>query len=331
MSSGTPVSQSVAILLWMALPVAAGYALWHATLKRRAEGDKLASSLSRLLSHLAILGAASPLSLILFWVASVPAGRAFALPLVGLFVHALGGASAWALSRTGRMEPRTQGAYWLSGASSNVLTFGGIVTLLLLRTDADPHAEKALAEMALYRIFEAPFYFLVVWPLAAALSASGEKPSFRSSFRPVTLVPMAGIVLGWALNLAGVQRPSGLDGVAEILVKVNVVLMGVTVGLTLRRAAPRKHLASCVRMSSLKFLLVPAVSAFLAWLLGFRGVTLQVVAICASMPVAFMAVIASNLLRLDEELVGSLWLFTTVGMFAVVPALTLFLPALGRV
>jgi len=331
MRSAAPVSQSVAILLWMALPVAAGYALWHAALKRRPEGDRLASSLARLLSHVAILGAASPLSFILFWVAAIPAGRAFALPLVGLFVHALGGVSAWAFSRAGRMDARTQGAYWLSGASSNVLTFGGIVTLLLLRTDADPHAEKALAEMALYRIFEAPFYFLVVWPLAAALSASGEKPSFRKSFRPVTLVPMAGIVLGWALNLSGVHRPSGLDGVAEILVKVNVVLMGITVGLTLRRAAPRKHLASCARMSSVKFLLVPAVSAFLAWLLGFRGVTLQVVAICASMPVAFMAVIASNLLKLDEELVGSLWLFTTVGMFAVVPALTLFLPALGRV
>jgi hypothetical protein len=315
----------------MSLPVAAGYALWHAFLKRRPEGDRQASSLARLLSHLAILGAASPLSLILFWVATIPAGRAFALPLVGLFVHALGGVSAWAFSRTGRMEPRTQGAYWLSGASSNVLTFGGIVTILLLQTDADPHAEKALAEMALYRIFEAPFYFIVVWPLAAMLSASGDKPSFRKSFRPVTLVPMAGIVLGWVLNLTGVHRPSRLDGVAEILVKVNVVLMGLTVGLTLRRAAPGKHLASCLRMSSVKFLLVPAVSAGLAWLLGFRGVTLQVVAVCASMPVAFMAVIASNLLRLDEELVGSLWLFTTTGMFVVVPALTLFLPALGRV
>lgn len=331
MKSGTPVSQSAAILLWMALPVAAGYILWHATLKRRPEGDRLASALARLLSQGAILGAASPLSFLLFWVAAIPVGRAFALPLVGLFVHAFGGAAAWALSRAGRMDSRVRGAYWLAGASSNVLTFGGIVTILLLQTEADPHAEKALAEMALYRIFEAPFYFLVAWPLAASLSATGEKPSFRKSFRPVTLVPLAGMVLGWALNLSGVHRPPAVDGVAEILVKVNVVLMGVTVGLTLRRAAPLRHLASCLRMSSVKFLLVPAVSAFLAWLLGFRGVTLQVVAVCASMPVAFMAVIASNLLKLDEELVGSLWLFTTAGMVAIVPALTVFLPTLGAI
>ena len=329
MTSPTPLGQSVAILLWMTLPVVAGYALWHAALKRRAEGDRLASSIARLLSHLAILGAASPLSLILFWVAAIPVGRAFALPLVGLFVHAFGGAAAWGLSRAGRHDSRTQGAYWLSGASSNVLTFGGIVTLLLLRSEADPHAEKALAEMALYRLFEAPFYFLVAWPWAARLSATGAKPSFRDSFRPVTAVPLLGIVLGWVFNLGGVPRPAALDGTAEILVKVNVILMGLTVGLTLRRAAPLRHLASCLRMSSVKFVLVPVASALLAWLLGFRGVTLQIVAICASMPVAFMAVVASNLLRLDEELVGSLWLFTTVGMLAVVPALTLLLPALG--
>ncbi len=331
MTGPDPLGQSVAILLWMTLPVLGGYVLWHAALKRRAEGDREASAVARLLSHLAILGAASPLSLLLFWVATIPAGRALALPLVGLFVHAFGGASAWVLARGARADARTQGAYWLSGASSNVLTFGGIVTILLLRTAADPHAERALAEVALYRIFEAPFYFLWAWPFAARLSATGAKPTWKDSFRPVTVVPLAGIAAGWALNLSRVPRPPSLDGVAEILVKVNVVLMGLTVGLTLRRAAPLRHLASCLRMSSVKFLLVPVVSALLAWLLGFRGATLQVVAICASMPVAFMAVIASNLLRLDEELVGSLWLFTTTGMLAVVPALVFLLPAIGRV
>ena len=331
MRTGSPLGQSVAILLWMTLPVAAGYGLWHAALKRRAEGDRLASSLARLLSHAAMLGAAAPLSLLLFWVALVPVGRALLLPLVGLFVHAFGGAAAWGMARAGRHDARTQGAYWLSGASSNVLTFGGIVTILLLRSEVDPHAEKALAEVALYRIFEAPFYFLCAWPFAARLSATGAKPSFRDSFRPVTTVPLAGIVLGWALNLGGVPRPPALDGVAEILVKANVILMGLTVGLTLRRAAPVRHRASCLRMSSVKFLLVPAVSALLAWLLGFRGVTLQIVAVCASMPVAFMAVVASNLLQLDEELVGSLWLFTTAGMLVVVPALAFLLPAIGGV
>jgi predicted permease len=331
MSGGTPVWQSVSILLWMTLPVLAGYILWRAGLEKRPDGEKLASSLSRILSQFAILLLASPLSFLLFWVARIPAGQALALPLVGLFVHAFGGVACWLIARAGRREPPVQGAYWLSGASSNVLTFGGIVTILLLRTAQDPHAEKALAELALYRIFEAPFYFLVVWPLAASISAAGQKPSFRQAFRPVTLVPLAGVVLGWVLNLSGVRRPPLLEGAAELLVKANVVVLGITVGLTLRRAAPRRHAASCLGVSAVKFALVPGVSAFLAWVLGFRGVTLQVVAVCASMPVAFMAVVASNLLKLDEELVGSLWLVTTAGMVAIVPALAWVVPALGKI
>ena len=328
--SGGPLSQSVAILLWMTIPVAAGYASWQAWLRHRREGDRLASTIAGILSQVAILALASPLAFLLFWVARIPAGRALALPLVGLFVHAFGGVACWSIARAGRRDGRTQGAYWLAGASSNVLTFGGIVTILLLGTAEDPHAEKALAELALYRIFEAPFYFLVAWPLAASMSAVGEKPSFRQAFRPVTLVPLLSVVLGWALNLYRVRRPALFEGVAEYLVKVNVVVLGIAVGLTLRRAAPRKHLGSGLGMSAVKFALVPAVSAFLAWLLGFRGVTLQVVAVCASMPVAFMAVVASNLLKLDEELVGSLWLFTTGGMIAIVPALAAFVPLLGR-
>ncbi|HXX93577.1 MAG TPA: hypothetical protein VEN81_08080, partial [Planctomycetota bacterium] len=206
MSGGTPLAQSVAILLWMTLPVVAGYFLWKGVLRRRPEGDRETSTLARILSQVAILFLASPLSFLLFWVAHIPAGQALALPLVGLFVHAFGGTACRAIAHWGRKPPQAQGAFWLAGASSNVLTFGGIVTILLLRTTEDPHAEKALAELALYRIFEAPFYFLVVWPLAASISAAGRKPTFREAFRPVTLVPLLGVVAGWALNLAGLRR-----------------------------------------------------------------------------------------------------------------------------
>lgn len=315
----------------MTAPVLAGLGAWRWGLRKRPEGDRLAGALAQGLGRLAMFGAASPLSLLLFWTARIPAGRALLLPLVGLFVHAFGGATSWALARASGAARPAQGVYFLAGASSNVLTFGGIVVVLLLRSTADPHAEHALAELALYRIFEVPFYFLCAWPVAASLAA-GEgagRGFFRRAFRPVTLAPIACMAAGWALNLAGVRRPSSLEGVSEVLVKINVVLLGLTVGLTLRRAAPLKHLAGGVRLAAVKFLIVPAASALLAAVLGFRGVTLQVVAVCAAMPVAFMAVIASNLLQLDQELVGSLWLLTTLAMVVVVPLLALGVPLLA--
>lgn len=310
----------------MTLPVVAGYLAWSAGLRRRPDGERRAAGAARVLGQLALLGAATPLSVLLFWIAAIPAGRAFALPFVGLFTHALGGLAAWFLARLRGADRPTQGVHFLAGASSNVLTFGGIVVVLLLRSASDPHAERALAEMALYRIFEAPFYFLCAWPVAARLGGAGA----GGGFRPVTLVPMLGIAAGWALNLGGVPRPAALEGVSELLVKVNVVLMGLTVGLTLRRAAPRRYFAAGLRISFVKFLLLPLASAALAGLLGFRGVTAQVVAVCAAMPVAFLAVVASNLLRLDQELTGSLWLITTLAMPLVVPLLALALPFLAQ-
>src|SRR6185436_10464190 len=106
------------------------------------------------------------------------------------------------------------------------LTFGGIVAVLLLSTPQDPHGEQALSAMQLYRVLEGPFYYLIAWPVAAILSATGEKAAswavtFRRSFRPVTLLPLAGMAAGVALNLAKVGRPQVLNGVASWLVRGN--------------------------------------------------------------------------------------------------------------
>lgn len=333
MNASTPAAQSISILLWMITPVVAGYLLWRLVLSRGGDGERRADALSRFFSHLTILGFASPLMVLVFWTSSLPVGKAVALPAVGLFGHVLGAAIGWAQARLRRLPRKELAACWLGGACSNILTFGGIACVLLLNTSDDPSAEGALSELSLYRIFEVPFYYLVVWPLAATFASeektSGWGATLKRSFRPVTLVPIVGIALGWMLNLAGPERPAALDGMSGILVRCNVVLMGLSVGLSLRAAAPLRHLKSCAIIGAVKFAIVPVTVTALAWALGFRGLTLQVVVIAASMPVAFMAVVGANLFRLDEELVSTLWLLTTAAMAVVVPALALLLPLIG--
>jgi predicted permease len=272
--------------------------------------------------------------MLVFWNASLPAGPSAALPFLGLSVHLLGGAAGWLLARGSGFDRPVQGACFLGGASSNVLTFGGIVAVLLLSTPEDPHGEQALGAMQLYRVLEAPFYYLVAWPVAAFLSSTGPQASswgatFRRSFRPVTLLPLAGMGAGVLLNLAKVHRPGLLDGASSWLVRGNVVLLGVTVGLTLRRAAVGRRLPLCLGISAIKFALLPCAAAGALWLLGFRGLHLQTALVCASMPVAFMAVVGANLVGLDEEVLGSLWLFTTAAMIVVVPLLAVVVPRLA--
>jgi len=327
--------QSLSVLAWMAAPVFGGYLFWRAFLARLPESERRSAALARVLGRVAIIGSATPLMVLVFWAAPLPSGRSLALPLIGLSVHASGAVAAWAAARALRMRADWQGAFFLGGGSSNVLTFGGITVVLLLRSASDPHAERALGEMALYRIFEAPFYFLIAWPLAGAIAGGRVGRRFRWSdvarraLRSVTLAPLLGIALGWTLNVAGLRRPPPFDGAAEALVKANVVLLGATVGLGLRRAAPVRHLKPCVAISSVKFALMPALAVGLVWALGFPGTTLQVVAICASMPVAFMAVVGATLYRVADDLVGSFWLFTTAAMAVVVPVLAWVVPRLG--
>ena len=173
------------------------------------------------------------------------------------------------------------------------------------------------------------------WPIAAMIAASGrlDKPGWGSTLkralRPVTLVPVAGIFVGVGLNLLGPDRPPVLDGLATVFVKINVVLLGVMVGLTLRSAKPIKNLRPCLMISGIKFLLVPGATVGAAWFLGFEVLTLQVVLISTSMPVAYMALVGANLFGLEEELISSLWFFTTASMAIVVPVLALVVPLLS--
>ena len=216
-----------------------------------------------------------------------------------------------------------------------MVTFGGITIVLLLRSPDDPYAEIALGEMAIYCVFETPFYFLVLWPLAAAIASRGQTEPVpfgalaRRALRGANIAPALGIFTGLALNLATVARPQVLDGVAEVLVRGTVILFGFTVGTGLGRAAPLRHLKPCLTISAIKFLVMPLIGVGLATLLGFEGRTVQMIAIAASMPVAFMAMVGATLYRLDVELVGSFWVFTTMALVVVVPVLSALIRLIG--
>lgn len=333
------LADAAVTLAWMFLPVLCGYASWRAGLSRQAGGERLARAMSRWATNAALLFAAPPLFVLVFWVTPLPADRAVLMPVLGLLGLLLGGAAALLLTRGCRFTRASRGGFFLCGASSNMFSFGSIVALLLIGGSDVKLGEAAVAELALYRVFESPFYFLVAWPIAARLAeppadeGGGDRSTwfdtFRRTFKPVTLVPILGIIIGWTLNVTGTVRPLWCDGIAPVLVKLNASLLGFMVGLTLRRAAPLRMLKRCLKISAVKFLILPVTMVSLAAALGLTGQSLQVVLICTSMPVAFFAVVGAALFGLDEEMVGSLWLFTTGSMLLVVPILSFLIPALG--
>ncbi len=326
--------ESARIVAWMGLPVLAGFLLWTRVLRHQERGELIASTIARSLGRTAILATAAPLMTLVVWAAPLPVGRAAFLPLIGIAVHIAGAAAGCLIAYLSRARREQRGAYLLGGGCGNVLTFGGITIVLLLATPQDPHAENALGQLAIYRLGESPFYFLVAWPLAAVISHAGGSSGLswgylaRRALLGPTMAPLVGILLGAVLNAAGAVRPAFFDGTAEILVRINVVLLGVTVGLGMRRAAPLRHWRPCLAIAAVHFVVMPAVGLSLAWAVGLRGTTLQVIAIAASMPVAFLANVGAILYGLDDELVGSFWVFTTAAMAVVVPILGFVVPLL---
>ena len=329
------LAESVSALLWMGLPVVGGYIFWQLHFRRLEDGEAKASAIARKLSLLGIIGAGAPMMCLVVWIVPLPVGQALLLALVGILVHGAGSLSGWLAGRAAGVSQESRATYFLAGGSSNVLTFGAITVVLLLRSPDDPYAEIVLGEMALYRIFETPFYFLVVWPLTATIASHGQTGQVpfgalaRRALRGPNMAPALGIFAGLALNATGVPRPHTFDGVAEILVRCTVIIFGVTVGIGLRRAAPFRHLRPCLTISVIKFLVMPLVGIGLANLVGFEGRTVQMIAIVSSMPVAFMAMVGATLYRLDVELVGSFWVFTTMAMVIVVPVLSALIGLVG--
>jgi hypothetical protein len=87
----------------------------------------------------------------------------------------------------------------------------------------------------------------------------------------------------------------------------------------------RNYIKEGLSVSVIKFAIVPALTTYLAYLLGFgnieSGLPLKVVIILSSMPVAFNALIPPSIYDLDLDLANSCWFFTTALMIVVLPIL----------
>jgi predicted permease len=101
------------------------------------------------------------------------------------------------------------------------------------------------------------------------------------------------------------------------------------VGLSLSPSRIGKYVSHCVAISTIKFILRPAIAAGLAygcmragWI---DGLAFRVAVLLAATPVAFNALIPPALYDLDEDLANSCWIVTTSLMVVVVPVLFVLL------
>ena len=270
-----------------------------------------------------------PLSAMLsLWGLPKPDPRLIALPFLGVAAWTIGGGIALVAARKLNLDRLQTGSLYCCGTFTNIGAVGGLASLLFL-------GENSIALVALYRLCEELYYFSISFPIARWFSPLNRetKLSFRF-FRldPILCVIVCALTLGFALNLTGAPRPEFCGPLASGAMILATTLFLFAIGLSLRLSRLSCFLAPSLAVCAIKFVAVPLVIISLASLMGFGhiegGLPLRVVAILSSMPVAMTALVPPTLFHLDVDLANACWIFSTLGLVAVLPLLMLFLPAL---
>lgn len=280
--------------------------------------------LRKLLVKIGILGFISFSFFLAIWNLKVPDMRLMAIPFIGLATPVLGGATGIAASSAMRLPDRKKGALFGCCSFTNIGAIGALVCIVFI-------GEEAFALVALYKLFEETYYYTIAFPIAKYYSAeSGGTETLGARLKRVftdtfVVTILSAVIFGSLLNLLGVERPEIFGTINAIIVPMGTVIVLTSIGMALRFSNVAAYSRECLTTIGVKFLIAPVFAFTVAYMLGFHtildGLPLKVVLVCASMPVAFNALIPPTLYDLDLDLANSCWLASMASLFVVLPLL----------
>jgi len=248
-----------------------------------------------------------------------------ALPFTCIFAIVAGG--VWALMASWILGhgPKKTGAMFCCGAFTNNGSIGALLCFIFL-------GEPGFALVPIYKLFEEFSYYSIGFPVARHYSGSAAAADegtwcriMRLARDPLIIVSLSSIVLGGILNASDLQRPAFYEIVNAVFIPLGTVMLLISIGLAFRFRKVRDYLKEGITIAAIKFIMVPVMASFLAWVIGFGeingGLPLKVVIIFSSMPVAFTALIPPSIYDLDIDLANSCWFITTSLLAVVLPSL----------
>ena len=255
-----------------------------------------------------------------FWILDLSNLRILTLPVVGALIVTLTFIPAYILARSLRLDRKRKGSYILGALFSNGGYLGAPLCFLLL-------GEEAFALAWLYIIFFGPYFFTVGLSLAAQYGQEQRldaKEILKNFFTDkIRILPLLGIGVGLALNLAHYPRPGIFARANGFLVPLAIFLYMFAIGLGLRLGRIKIFFREIASVSLIKFVYAPLIGIGLGLLFGYQhilgGLPLKVVFIQAIMPTAIWSVIAANLYGLDKDLSNAIWITTTLFLLPLVP------------
>ncbi len=282
-------------------------------------------ALSPLIMRFTILLLETPIFIYSFWILDMQHLKQSApIPLLSTLLVVLTLVlSPWGAQRL-RLSRKAQGSFILAATFSNVGTTGGAFICYLL---------FGLPGLSLGYLYLLP-YPIIIFTLGFSVAkhfASECRLSFRDYFtniatNVISMVPLAAMALGLLLNLIGFQPSRGLVPWADGLIKLDLGIMCLAIGMTLRLPHLFSPWRPVVAVSAIKFLILPLLALIMVlFLYGSLGpLPAKVILIQSAMPPAIYAVITAHLFGLDRELVNSLWFSLTLLLIPVVLGFFLF-------
>jgi len=286
------------------------------------------ADLRKMLQKTALLGLLPVAIVGAIWIVRIKNPGLMALPFVGFSALFTGGLLSLGAARILKLEPKKTGALFCCGSFTNIGSIGALVCFIFL-------GEAGFALVPIYKLFEDVSYYAIGFPIARYYSGAGENDvgaatRLKGLLRdPFILTAVSSLIIGASLNLSGLERPAFYGFANAVLVPLATILLLTSIGLALRFSRIGDYLQECVSVSLIKFILVPLVIFLLSWSLGFgdmeEALSLKVVIILSSMPVAFNALIPPSIYDLDLDLANSCWFVTTALLILVLPLLLLVL------
>jgi predicted permease len=220
------------------------------------------------------------------------------------------GCVAWMLARQLGFAERARPVVAISGSFANTGNFG--VPLAVLAYPAEYTVPQAIIAATTLLMFA------VLGPMLLAPPDEKRSGLLKSALRIVANPIVLGVVAGCIMKALEFHVPQFLGKPVQMLADsyTTIALMGL--GAALGGISARfwsRELAVAVAM---KVLLVPLLTAGLAYAAGFRGTMLILLVVASSMPTAVLVgVIAAQNRRHPEIATGTVFLSTVLAPFVV--------------
>ena len=199
-------------------------------------------------------------------------------------------------------------------------------TYLGLAAISAVYGSEGLAIAAIVMAIKIPVLnVLSVWALA-----SGPQLQLRQLLGPLAKNPLIlACLLGIGLNLSGIGLPLGTDNLVNMLGAGSLPLGLLCVGAALQPAYLLGERRTLLLTSGIKLLLVPALVAVVAWLLGIEGLLAAVVILFFALPTAPTAYALARQLNGDSQLMAGIITLQTLLAMLSLPLVIGLLPASG--